>query len=122
MADGPTSPDEKEGYLEEIEEGTVLDNLTLLELKFIEKKPYWELDEPTQKSLAAIKNKGSRNWQGKFEHAISITYDTRTGKICLDSSSADFGDFSRLNTDLVESVEGADTKKTILLYRPGNNW
>ena len=118
MADSPASPDQQEGYLEEIEEGFVLDNLHLLELKFIG-QPRQDLDKQTELSLYAIKDRGVRSWEGKIEHAISIGYETRTGRIGFGPDNANMGELSRLNTDLIESQEGSETKKQILLHRLG---
>lgn len=132
MTDIPKIPEESsEGFLKEIEEGTIISNLELLRMKFVGTKPDDPQDEKTKLSLLGIQDKGVQGIENGAQHSITITYNTRTGEI-LASTGRQFGDFSILRTDLIEKgdiipklvdgvwVKPENIQRVILLYKGGN--
>lgn len=118
MNDGPQSPEE-ESHLREIEEGRVLDNLHLLELLFV-KPPSHDIDNQTSDRMNAIVIEFTMPIQTGTQRGVVITYKTSTGEIMRIQSGSNFGDFSRLRTEMLEERKGETESRTILLHRPGN--
>src|SRR5438105_2669617 len=118
-----------EGYLKEVEEGRVLHNLRLLELKFTDQEAQI-IDKQTRNNLLAIQQKETRLVKNGFESGIFIFYNTETGVIGWPEGTF-LGDYSVIKTVLVEkeeqmvSTSGETALKRretreILLYRPAD--
>ncbi len=115
---------QEEGHIKEHEEGTVIGNVDLLRLKFVGKQEGEVVDEGLQTDLFAISDLGVQiRGNGQREHSISITYSTASGQIQLIGAGAQFGDYSRLRTDLIEKPDPSvpqHFQRTILLHRSGD--
>ena len=133
MSESGNSPEaQPSGHEQERDEGTVIHNLHLLSLAFVEDVDRSGLDEATRTDLHAIRNKGTSMEGGKRYNSIAISYDTATGRICLPTDDAEFGAFSQIRSELVETgdleptfngerwVRSDDIQRSILLHRRGD--
>lgn len=134
MPEGTDSSDQGEQRpIKEIEESIIIENLRLLSIRLLGVgEENEELDRDTRRN-PAVKMRESQTEDDKSTTSIVIEYDTDSGRIKLADRVFQFGERSRLHTDLVtigkqieydEGKGGWVTKNpginTILLYQPGN--
>lgn len=111
--DGSTPDKLEQSVRDEIDEGVIISNLHLLELKLVSDTPYWKIDKKTNERLHAIKLRESRRLENGDETGIVIEYNTKTGQIMFPTKNFETGDFSRFHSWVIQKAG----TKTILLYQ-----
>lgn len=123
----PQTPEEEKGAIEEHQDGTIIGNVALLRMRFVRERPEDVIDQQTRRDMQAISNLGTMREGDALHSSITITYNTKTGQIQLMPPGSQFGDYSILRTELIETGDIAhrwqneeDVHREILLHRRGD--
>ncbi len=106
-----------ETHEQEIEEGRIIHNLTLLEDRILG-TPSDLTEKQRRENAAVIKLRGGMFQEnGDLLQAVSFEYDTASGEIGLAKKPYEFGERSRINTWILKRK--GQEQGEILLHQPG---